>query len=419
VLNAFNSAVKAFEGFFSKLFWFGVFLPVALFATLHLGLATLTFNGVWKAVSGPITETGWLAGAIIGLIVLAFLISPLLPLLRGLLDGSLLPAWLCTRLVKLRVKAVQQRRAALQETLDTAGGINQLAGKKDRMQAAYTAGAELLEAGNEAVITEAEKAVTAADALLRHAKLPDLATLEAAIAAVEAAFGVNNPDQKKLRTLKPNAAPAELELAKRTGAAGDALETVLRNAADEAAGRYEAAKERLRGVPTDVAVQATRMGDARRAAERYAMDAYGVEFAFLRPRLLIHVPKDNSLVAERLTAAQAALDSAVMAVFLACTLFVWLPLLAVYGHSVPVLLLVAFGAPLLVWGGLGLVVEAQFGLGEAFNLAVDRHRFDVLRELRQPIPASRSAERALWMRLAEAEADHRLAELYYVPEKAG
>ena len=416
MIGAFNTAVTALQGFFSKLFWFGVFVPVALSAALHLGLAVLTFPDVRAAVAAAGAEDVRLVGAILGMIVLAFLLSPLLPLLRGLLDGALLPAWLFRRLVEARVGEARRHRAEIRATRDTAGAIQQIAKQgHEQARTAYSVGMRLPKADDTAATVAAEEAIAAARKSLERAELPGGAALQAAIAATDAALRMNNPDKAGLRRLNPAAAKEDLDLAERTGRAGDDLDTLLTDAEAEATGRFDAAKERLRGIPTDEAVQATRMGDARRAAERYAMDAYGVHFAFLRPRLLIHVPKDSSPIADRLTTAQAALDAAVMSVFLAGTLFIWLAVLAVHGQSVSVLLLVALGAPMLIWGCLRLAIEAQFGLGEAVNLAVDRHRFDVLKELRQPIPTSRWAERALWARISAAEADHRLAELPYMP----
>jgi hypothetical protein len=416
VIGAFNTAVTALQGFFSKLFWFGVFVPVALFAALHLGLAMLTFPDVHAAVTSASArgaEEVRLVGAILGLIVLAFLLSPLLPLLRGLLDGSLLPASVCQSLVEARVGKVRRQRAELRSARDTAGAIQQIVKEgRAKLKTAYNVGRQLPTAVNMTATIAAEIAIAAASKPLESAKLPGLVELDKAIIATDRALRANNPDQADLAKLDPK---AEVGLSERTGRAGDKLEMLLADAESEATGRYEVAEERLRGIPTDGSVQATHMGDARRAAERYAIDTYGVEFTFLYPRLLIHLPKGGSAIADRLIAAQAALDAAVMSVFLAATLFVWLVVLAAHGQSVTVLLLIALGTPTLIWGCLRLAIEAQFGLGEAVNLAVDRHRFDVLKELRQPIPTSRLAERALWARLGAAAADPRTVELPYVP----
>jgi hypothetical protein len=410
-----NSAVTALQGLFPRLFWLGVVVPVGLFAALHLGLAALTFAAVRKAIATAAESTLWVAALPLGVIVLAFLLQPLLPLLRGWLDGSQLHAALCAWLQDARIAAVRRRRAEWTAARDVAGAFADAERDGDRAAAAaHAAGTALPRAADEAATAAAETAIAAARKPLDRGQLPDAAALQAAVAATGAALRANNPDPVALQALDPTAPAAALALSARTGKAGEALVLLLSDAREVAEERFKAATDRLRGVPLDAAVQPTRMGEARRAAERYAEDAYGADFAFLGPRLLIHLPKD-SVIAEQLVAAQAALNAAVLSVFLAVTLLPWLGVLAVHGESWVGLALVALGAPALAWGCLRLAIEAQFGLGEALKLAIDRHRLDVLKELHQPIPASRHAERELWGRIARAQADPRVVDLPYAP----
>ena len=46
MIGAFNSVYDALKGFFSRGFWFATFLPVALFAALHLLVAALTLRSI-------------------------------------------------------------------------------------------------------------------------------------------------------------------------------------------------------------------------------------------------------------------------------------------------------------------------------------------------------------------------------------
>jgi len=412
VIGAFNTAIEALSGFFSKLFWFGTFLPVAVFAALHFGLAALTFPAARALVPAEISAETW-SRVILGLVVLAFALSPLHPLLQGLLDGSLLPGRLREWLVRRRWRNETRQRAVL-DAARTAFGRIRSAGSEGHAQlaAAFEQGMTLATAADDASIGAAQTALAAARRPLEKGDLPDAETLRAATAAVVAALEANRPDPGGVPAPDVARARAAVELS-------EGAENLLTTAEAEAEGRYEAAELSRRAIPEDRAVMATRMGEARAAAERYAFDAYGVEFGFLWPRLLVQIPRQDSPIADGINTARASLNFTVMSLVLSLTLLAWLPILGAYGDSVPLLLLVALGGPLLAWFCWRLAIESQFGMGDAIKVAIDRHRFDVLKELRQPLPASRSAERQLWARLGLAETDHRVAELPYMPGPPG
>ena len=60
-----------------------------------------------------------------------------------------------------------------------------------------------------------------------------------------------------------------------------------------------------------------------------------------------------------------------------------------------------------------LAVEAQFGLGETVKAAIDRYRLDIFKVLHQPLPATLSAERALWEQLNQATRPRNTVDLNY------
>lgn len=416
MIGAFNTAVQALGGFFSKLFWFGTFLPTALFAALHTGLAVLAFGGARQVVPSEIGADGWWATGIVGLVVLAFAIAPLLPLLRGLLDGSILPASVRTYLVTRRIPAVHRRRAEInkvrQETGET---LRTCRGAYERLRAAYKQGEKLPNATDNTTVQNAEDAIREVERTLSKGVALTAPDVEKVVRATESALSRNNPNLV-IKAGKPSApSGAEIKLSSRTSKAGDTLDELLTNAEREVQARFDAAVLSLRGVPLDTAVEPNRMGDARVAAQSYPERTYGVDFNYLWPRLLPLVRKEDSAVADHIITAQAQLDFAVISVFYSISLLVWIPALIVFGRSVPLFLLVAAGSPLIVWLSWRLAVESQFGIGVVLKVAVDRYRLDVLRDLRQPTPTSRGAEVELWGRLREAEYDHRLAELLYVP----
>src|ERR1700676_3166454 len=96
--------ISAFQGFFSRAFWFGSFLPSALFAFVHLGIATLAFGDVpfaeWlKADPAKLTLLPALFAA---LVVLGYVLSPMVSLFRDLLDASRLPQFVYDDLLASR-----------------------------------------------------------------------------------------------------------------------------------------------------------------------------------------------------------------------------------------------------------------------------------------------------------------------------
>lgn len=411
MIGAFNTAISALQGFFSKLFWFGTFLPVALFAALHLAIAAVTFDSVHAAVTAPITGDGWWPVAILGLVVLAFAVSPLLPLLRGMMDGSLLPEAIREALRRSRAAEVSRRRGRLRREIQTLGSLADLArGGHDQAAEASKAGTARCEAKAPAEVAKAEAAIGAARAVLARGDLPDERQVEAAIASACAALRANCSD--------PSIVPDDQKaLARRTDAMTIGLDALLTDTETEARGRLANLMEQQRGVPDDIAIQPTRMGDARWAAERYPDDVYAVPFDFLWPRLELLIPADDTELSARLLTAQAQLNFSVLAVALSATLFAWVPFLALHGTSVAAFLAVAVGAPALLWFSWLLAVESQFGIGRTLEVAIDRHRLKVLEALRMPQPMSREAERTLWQQLVRANEDHRTAPLFCTPPK--
>src|SRR5215211_8078207 len=87
--------INVFQGFFSRAFWFGAFLPVALFAFVHLAIAWLAFGDAVPLVAWLKEEQSKLAlfpAIFVALVVLGYVLSPMVSLFRDLLDGSALPA---------------------------------------------------------------------------------------------------------------------------------------------------------------------------------------------------------------------------------------------------------------------------------------------------------------------------------------
>jgi hypothetical protein len=152
-------------------------------------------------------------------------------------------------------------------------------------------------------------------------------TLEAptkqAEAAIVAMYEHNCPEPKA------GMGPEGRLRAEAVNKAGDEYEDLLNKAAQEAEYRHVIVKERNRALGALANPMATSIGDARLVAERYSVDAYGVDFAFLWPRLLaaIKASKSDDPTLTAIDTARSTVDFAVMCVLLTFTDAAALPLL--------------------------------------------------------------------------------------------
>jgi hypothetical protein len=431
VIGAFNSVYTALQGFFSRSFWFATFLPVALFAALHAIIAaatlgTITLFGVSVSLTKeiPAASLAQIGPAIvIGLIVIGYALLPFMPRFRGLLDGSLLPTWLHDWLRDARQQEAKASLNAVDAARDDLGVLNAMSDEmydeKGAVLSAYEKAKSLRTASDSTSVDTAERTLEALKTAIA-AKAPIKPAAEAAQRAVIAALTVNNPDPKILKDLVAPVVVSDHDqgVAKRTNAAADLLEELLANAARETVYRYMILQTRIRTAGALKNPSATAIGDARFVVERYARDVYQVDFNFLWPRLLVAMKaeKADDPMLDTVENARAKVDFAVLSLVLAASVpAVWLPSILIRGE--PAWLFMAIGAatPLVLGFFYGLVFEGQLAFGEVVKATIDKSRFLVLKMLRQPEPATRSEERALWARIAKAEQDCRMAELIYTP----
>jgi hypothetical protein len=160
----------------------------------------------------------------------------------------------------------------------------------------------------------------------------------------------------------------------------------------------------------------TRVGDARLLAERYSEDTYRVDFNYLWPRIQLLLPKADEGFFQRLQDAQSQVEFSVLALVLALTVpFVWLPVLLFISTTPWLFLVIGLLSPFALLFFYELVVQSQSVFGEVVRVAIDKYRLSVLTEvMRQPMPATLAAERALWARLRQASEPGNEADLSYM-----
>jgi hypothetical protein len=405
--------ISAFQGFFSRAFWFGSFLPGALFAFVHLGIAALAFGEAvplaeWlKADPAKLTFFPLLFAA---LVVLGYVLSPMVSLFRDLLDASRLPQCIYDDLLSSRAPALR----AICADVDAAEGMIGLCRgwiKQDfgRVQVARATG-NLTQHADQGGIDALVQRIGALKAQIDAGALPTLAQLQQGHDQLLDVLAANN---SSLRAgTAEAAASARLDDARETFI--DVVAACERKAAES-----RAALLARHGHVAFRHPQPTRMADARFLTESYSTKSYNVDFAYLWPRLQVALPDQGAQGTvdsynDRLISARARVDFAVLCAVLAITVpLVWLPLLAWYAASVLLFLAVGVLGPALIVFFYQLAVEAQFDFGETVKSAIDKYRFNVVTDLRLALPPTLKAERELWGELRVVEQIGSAADLFY------
>jgi hypothetical protein len=383
----FGQVLSAFKGILSGAFWFGAFLPVAVFAAVNLLLAAQISSAANELLNQIGTEKWtWLTPAVLGLIVTAYVLGPMVGLFRAVFDGRRLPDWMFTRLLPFHV--VQRDRA--DSALRAANLWKDLVNEWQRRAEFNLADAKAIQPRPIRGAGDAQKLLT--DANRRVTRLQQRA---------QAGISISPEEVSRVETA---IADWRRSIPAATDSIVDRLEQsffqVLADLAIMAGSHAERRLDRKRRLPPQV--QATSMGNARQYLENYAKDVYHADFAFLWPRVQAVIGETDSM-AKRIEAARSLADFAVLSVVLAIiTMLVWLPLLALLDITPWRFLAVGIFGPVIGRLFFYLVVESQVSLGELAQIAIDRFRFEVLKTMHIKPPLTLSAERQIWKTLSEA-----------------
>ncbi|WP_027154888.1 hypothetical protein [Mesorhizobium sp. WSM2561] len=392
----FNQILTAFQGFFSRSFWFGSFLPVAVAAAFHLVIAANPFPALvplrtW--LDAGLSDTATMFTIVIAaLVVLAYALTPFIPLIRGILDGHLLPDWLHDHLRKRRIPQWRTANEKLEAATSDYGLFTLISTVEiPKFWAAELTGDALGNARDQPTIATALETIENMQNEMRLTRLPKQETARIAAAALIDALTKNASNLPPVHPDRANA--SALARAKST------LISLIDEAMAESAYRIARVASRYHRID----LLPTRVGDARRFAERYSDDTYQVEFNYLWPRIQMLL-KDDDAFSVRLSDAQSQVNFSVLALALALTVpLVWLPILLYTSNTPWLFLAIGFLSPPTAFFLYELIVQSQSVFGEIVRVAVDKYRLPVLTEImRQPLPATLAAERILWERLKRA-----------------
>jgi hypothetical protein len=383
----FGQVLSAFKGILSSAFWFGAFLPVAVFAAVNLLLAAQ----VSRAANELLNQIGvekwtWLIPTLLGLIVAAYVLGPMARLFRAVFDGRRMPDWLFTRLLPSHVVRRARAHLALLEAYQRQADVKQWQehALATLVDAKGTQPRPVANAGNASkLIADADRRVTHLQTRLRAGrwiKKTEFLGVETALA--------------NARLSIPPLADPIVDLLEQSFF--QALVDLAVIAGSHAARR----QDRRRRLPRQV--QPTSMGNVRQYHENYANNVYHADHDFLWPRVQA-VIGETDVMGKRIEAARSLADFAVLSVLLTIvTMLVWLPMLAALDTTPWRFLAVAILGPVIGWLFFHLVVESQVSLGELAQIAIDRFRLEVLKTLHIKQPLTLSAERQIWKTLCQA-----------------
>jgi hypothetical protein len=392
-----SGAVEVFKGFFSRGFWFGSFLPVLIIAGIHVVLAAwagLIDVSLADLVKAELDKLIAIPLVTFVLVILAYAATPIIPLVRGFLDGSLLPQRVHDRLWRDHMIAARKTRSEVDDAtqcLSDAGDLN--ARETALLQQARAEGnkngADPVQQTAQDALDKIIPLVDAAD----KGEMPSSAELGKQCKALSDTLKLWKTDLDENHRHHGAAVLLTSAQAK--------LTALLKDAETHAEHHMDAVLSRSSRIAYDNP-QATRMADIRLLIEKYSQDTYGVDFDFLWPRLQALLPgqseKDTGTMSDKLGMASAQIDFSVLSLGLSLTVFLWLPYFVWTGDPVKFFAIAAI-APLLTVFLYFVTLESQIAFGAVMRAAIDTYRLKLLDELCQPRPATLADERELWWQL--------------------
>lgn len=397
-MNA-TAVLGYFKDLFSRAFWFGSFLPLAIFAAINLVLACQTFPTV-KPEDWLSTATDkWTALPItvVVLVVLTYAVSPLVKVVHGMLVGTMLPDFIHDFLRQQRSSEMSARRQMLTDARDRLIGFQRLTDNGiARMGTARRVG-ELTQNNNPspALANAVIPGLTALESNLSQGRHVALNVVDATLQGVEAELRLT--DARGCEALR---------------GAQRRMISILWDARRSAGYHFINLRSRWRGLALNEP-RATRIGDARANVQRYTADVYNADFDYIWPRIQLAMSKDTDL-RDRILAAEGQVDFAALSLALLAILpMIWIPLLAVYATSIYPLLVMGAVVPVVAMVLYEVLFSSEIAFGTVVKVVVDRYRLDLLTVLKQPLPATLGAERQIWEQLSVIDDGVRGRDLKY------
>ncbi len=392
----FGNVIDRLQTLISRSFVSARFMPVLIFAGVNAAVFTAAFPD-------PANETyeewkshpeGYTALGLAGVAITAYLLAPLVPVFRMILEAEFLPGFLWNLLRHRYVREGERDRQRTREATSAyAWARKYQTDQVANLQMARNGGAGLGGANHLPSIMRSQIGVWLLGSLRRRHGLATWVLrlvarwLEHALRTNSAELPAGHPHRDRSQVLHRSHVRFLDE---------------LRAAEAETENRLLRCVARARRTMVFDDPRPTRLGNLRAVAERYVNSAYGVVFVFLWPRMQLVLARDDKF-APRIEAAEAQLDFALLLFMLIALIpAIWLPLLAWKATQPWLFLGIGLSAPLLFAVFQRIVWETQREFGEVLKAAVDGTRLDLLKLLHLAAPFRLSKERETWILLQRA-----------------
>jgi hypothetical protein len=366
----------------SRSYLFGSLLPVLL-AVLGSDMVTrLAFPRVHSLAAQLVTENTWM---LLLLIVFAYVFSVLVEWLRRLLeDLPFVFGRLRLALLQHQIYLAETARRELEKYEELYLDLVQQDWTKQLREARKAGSKAPLDSGAKDRLKAVEQKLIAAGQ--NDVKGLSLATLMGPLGDLKELLdrysaNDNDKDSKYLGSLHEKASDLVRYVER-------ALQTLQLRAFENYA-----------AFPDSIAP--TRMGNIAGTLRSYAQTRYGMPLDIVWTRFQ-RVLQDDEKLSGTLQDAKIQLDFLVSLTWLAGAFtFVWSIVLGTCARASWTFLAVSVMGPLLVFSSYRLACRAYRIFAEVMRGAVDLHRFDLLAELRLPLPTFPEQERETWRRVSD------------------
>lgn len=392
----FGTFLEKTQAILSRSFLFGSFFPTLAFVVVNLTLSAVTFPSSAAAIGAalPADATKFTMSVVAGLTavaILGFMLGPMVPVFRRIMEGEYLPPSIKKRMVL----AERRRFLTLYSSYTESGAwwkeLQHIEKNSQDILGAARNDVGPRVANTSDALAHARSTKQALDNRLgvRGSGPADKDVILAAVQTLEAAF----------RSRRDDAGQTDVTVLAELDQMQTELLRLLQERVSHASLDFQLNAAAVRSDFADPDFRPTLLANRRAASERYPLDAYGVDFDFIWPRLRLALIKNKELN-DIVDTAQGQLDFALLSAALSTiTTIVWVPLTAIWGDSFPAYLSVIGLGPVAIWFFFQLTIAAQDAFGAVLSTAIDAMRFDLLTVLHRPLPVSLDQERKDWKEL--------------------
>jgi hypothetical protein len=398
----FGQVLEKLDAWFGRSFLLASYFPWLIFAAANVGMAWLITPAAAREAASLFTGSviGAAGAALTCLAVvaaIAYVTDPLIGRMTGFLEGTYFPRrvteWLTTQQSQL-ARALEKREAAAKR--ERAAMRPHRRGLRGKIDAALSRGVEIGAIIDTDLIAAARTKIAGLTRLESRQRPIPAKDLESAIEALVEALERNSADPSSLKILNDAAAEPK-QCAELNGLYRTARRLIRYAHQKSLGGDTGALDEKLREMPED-AVSATRFGNEAAAFRGRFERLLAFDFEFFWPIFQAALLKsDDDKSSQPIANARQHLEFCTRIFWLtAAFTAIWLVLAAMAARSVLAVPLIGTIGLLAAALWLNIAYASYRSFADvAFSLVMLR-RFDVLKALHIPLPATWEEEKKTW-----------------------